>query len=322
MIFFKYQNKQISFPKKLLTLCLSLLVHLNNNATTYEELAKIETICQQSSRQCLLSLDSALTSSTIKSRQWSRLKLLQLDALFTLQQFKELADEVDILLTYDGLPINFSVYVYLYHAKLSYGEKKLTTAREFLNKAVNLLTEINDKYPKPMRLIEIANLQVSMRDYEQANKTLLQLAQKFKDRYHPIFKRELYANLGHVAYFQEDIALHLQYRKESLKWALRANNNQQVGIAYNNLAWAFQKAENYEYAEKNYALAIKIAQMEQDYINGSISQIRLVEVVLLQNDIEKALKLFKQLPLRPNNKNPSEHYNKLYQKLKLKLKVK
>jgi len=62
--------------------------------------------------------------------------------------------------------------------------------------------------------------------------------------------------------------------------------------------------------------------MEQDYINGSISQIRLVEVVLLQNDIEKALKLFKQLPLRPNNKNPSEHYNKLYQKLKLKLKVK
>jgi len=320
MIVFKHQYKQKLFSARLITLCICLLIHSNNNATTYEELAIIETVCQKSSHQCLLSLDSALTTSPLKSRQWYRLKLLQLEAFFTLQQFDKLNSEIDILLTYDVLPISFSVYVYLYHAKLNYGESDITTAKEYLDKAVNLLTEINDKYPKPMRLIEIANLQISMKDFERAKQTLVQLELKFSARYHPIFKRELYANLGHVAYFQDDHSQHLQYRRQSLKWALEANNNQQVGVAYNNLAWAFQKIGSYEDAEKNYSQAIKFAQMEQDDINGSISQLRLTEVFLLQGKIEKALKIFNQLPSSSAGNYDSERHNELYRKLKLNLK--
>ncbi len=322
MIFFKYRSKQIILLTKLITLGLCLLVHSNNNATTYEELAKIETVCQKSSRQCLLSLENTLTSSTAKTRKWYRLKLMQLDAFFTLQQFDKLSSEIDILLTYDELPISFSMYVYLYHAKLNYGAHEITTAKEYLNKAVNLLTEINEKYPKPMRLIEIANLQISMRDFEQAKQTLLQLELKFSTRYHPIFKRELYANLGHVAYFQSNDSLHLKYRKNSLTWALKAENNQQVGIAYNNLAWAFQKIESYENAEHNYNQAIKFAQMEQDDINGSISLLRLVEVLLLQEKVDKASKSFNLLATRTAGNFDSERHNELYRKLKLSLKEK
>lgn len=320
--FFSYQTKLALFPTKLLTLCLGLLISCNNHATTYEEFAKIESVCQKSSGQCLFSLENALADSTSRSRQWYRLKLLQLDALFILQQFKKLSEEIDALLTYDELPINFSVYVYIYHAKLNYGKGQISTAKKYLSKAVNLLTSINDKYPKPMRLIEIANLQISMKDFEQAKSTLLQLELKFQDRYHPLFKRELYANLGHVALFQGDEALHVKYRERSLKWALKANNNQQVGIAYHNLAWAFQKAENYKYAEQHYSQAIKFSRIEQDDINGSISQLRLIEVILLQGKVDKALKFFNQLPTRPADNGYSKQYNKLYLKIKLRLKKK
>jgi len=320
MIFLNDQKIGMQLSVRLLTLLLCLPMHFYNHATTYEELSQIEVVCEKSSRQCLLSLESALISTATKSRPWYRLKLLQLEALFTLQQFDKLTNEIDPLLTYDALPVSFSVYVYLYHAKLSYGRGEVTTAKVYLNKAVNLLTEINEKSPKPMRLIEIANLQISMRDFELANTTLLKLELKFKNRYHPIFKRELYANLGHVAYFRDNKELHLEYREKSLNWALKTNNNQQIGIAHNNFAWAYQDIGNYKFAEQHYSQAVKYAEMEQDEINGSISQLRLIEVVLLQEKFDKALTLFNLLPTRAAGNNDSERHNELYRKLKLRLK--
>jgi len=316
MIFLQSQGKVAFFPTKLLIFSLCVFISNHCTATTYDELADIGRVCKSSPDRCLLSLDDALSSSPPNSRQWYHLKQLQLDAFFTLQQFKKLSDEIDTLLTKDSLPINFSVYVYLYHAKLSFGENQLLQAHEYLDKAVNLLTQINDKYPKPMRLIEIANLQVSLKDYGLAKDTLMQLELKFENRYHPTFKRELYANLGHVAYFQEDKILHIKYRKQSLKWALRANNNQQVGIAHNNLAWAYQQTRDYKLAEKNYTKAVKFAQREKDFINGSISQLRLVEVVLLQGKEDKALTLFNELSAGAADNYTSVQHKELYHKLK------
>ena len=259
MFTFKYLSKIAFLPTKLLTLGLTLFTYGSSNATTYDELAKIDSVCLSSASQCLLLLDDALISSPTYSRQWYRLKLHQLDAFFTLQQLNNLSAEIDALLTNTTLPINFSVYVYIYYAKLSYLKEDIKPAKEYLNRAVNLLTKINDKYPKSLRLIEIANLQTSIKDYEQAKKTLLQLELQFKGKYHPIFKRELYANLAHIANFQEDNLLQIKYRKKSLKWALRANNNQQVGIAYYNFAWAYQKVGDYKKSEKYYTQAIKFA---------------------------------------------------------------
>jgi len=59
-----------------------------------------------------------------------------------------------------------------------------------------------------MRLIEIANIQAAMKEHTLAKNTLLQLERKFEGKYHPIFKRELYANLGHIAVFQR-MMLHM-----------------------------------------------------------------------------------------------------------------
>lgn len=114
----------------------------------------------------MLVLDDALVSSTSKSRQWYRLKILQLDALFTLQHLEKLSLEIELLRSDNSLSMNLSVYVYIYYAKLSYRNKDIKPARDYLDKAVSLLTLINDKYPDPIRLIEIANLQISLKEYE------------------------------------------------------------------------------------------------------------------------------------------------------------
>lgn len=319
MFFMIPQTKHILYLTKPLTLCLYFLTPSYSNATTYDELAKIKLICESSSNQCLLVLDDALTSSTSKSRQWYRLKILQLDALFTLQHLEKLSLEIELLRSDNTLPMNLSVYVYIYHAKLNYGNKDIKPTRDYLDKAVNLLTLINDKYPDPIKLIEIANLQISLKEYEQAKATLLQLEQKFEDRYHPLFKRELYANLGHIAYFQDDKLLHIKYREKSLKWAKAVKNKQQVGVAYNNVALAYKKAREYKKAEKNYISAISIAESEQDMMNGSISKLKLIEVIFLQGNIEKALTLFNQLPRNTEGNHRSAQYDKLYKGLILTL---
>ncbi len=319
MFLLNSRTKRVLALAKTLPLCFFLFAPYYSIATSYDELAKIEQTCENSSHQCLSVLDDALENSISKSRQWYRLKLLQLDALFTLQHLTKLATEINNLLSYDTLPVNFSVYVYIYHAKLSYANNEVIIAKNYLDKALSLLTQIHGKYPDPIRLIEIANLQTSMKDYQQAKTTLLQLEQKYKDRYHPIFKRELYANLGHVAYFQEHKSLHIEYRKNSLKWAKAVNNKQQIGIAYNNFAWAYHTAGEYKNAEENYTKAVTLALSEKDLINGYFSQLRLIEVVILQGKNEKALNLFNQLPTNPVGESLSIRYKNLYQELKVTL---
>jgi len=208
MIFFRFNSRQIFFPARLFALCLYLFTCGYCNSTTYNELAKIDQTCISSSSQCLLNVETALLTSMNESRQWYRLKLFQLDALFNLQKFDQLSAEINTLLTLKTRPINFSVYVYIYHAKILNSKKETSLAKIYIEKAINLLEKINDKYPDPMRLIEIANIQAAMKEHTLAKNTLLQLERKFEGKYHPIFKRELYANLGHIAVFQR-MMLHM-----------------------------------------------------------------------------------------------------------------
>jgi tetratricopeptide (TPR) repeat protein len=289
------------------------------SSTTYNELAKIDQTCIDSSSQCLLEVETALLTSLNESRQWYRLKLLKLDALFNLQKVDQLSTEINALLTLKTRPINFSVYVYIYHAKILNSIKDNTLAKKYIEKAINLLKQINDKYPDPMRLIEIANIQLSMKEYTLAKSTLLQLEQKFEGKYHPIFKRELYANLGHIAVFQKDHALHVTYREKSLKWALSVNNNQQIGIAYYNLARAYSSANRYELAQESYENSITYATIEKDTIIAYTSQLRLVELFLLQGESDKAFKLFNQLPALSVDNKLSVYFKALHHELKLKL---
>ena len=300
-------------------LSMSLIMNSTTLAASYEEISTIEKKCESSSNICLKIIDSALTSTTKNTRPWNHLKRLQLDALFNLQKFDILAEELAPLLANNNLPVNFAVYVYIFHAKLLLGNQEIDLAKQYLNKSVGLLHEINNKYPNPLRLIDIANVQIVLKDYEQANKTLLQLESKFTDRYHPVFKRELYANLGHVAYFQHEENLHITYREKSLKWAIASDNNQQIGIAHSNLAWAYFKIKNYKLSEKHYRQAVKISEIEQDEINGAISKVRLTEVILLQGNNDKANKLFDELTLTAQTLQHSEHFKKIFQALKIKL---
>ena len=287
---------------------------LSNN-----ELTKIEETCQQSSPQCLAYLEVGLNTSQRHSRQWFRFKQLRLFNLFDLQKWSQLKQEVDNWLHNDNMPSNFAVYIYIYHAKLSLNNEAHDDFIRYLNKATDLLSDINTNAFSPLRLIEISNLQISLKNYSQAKQTLLALEKKFSKRDYPVFKNELYANLGHIALQQKKYQEHIQYRITSLEWALKTPNKQQIAVAYANLSWAYQSVEQFEKSENNYKKSINYALNAQDDNTAIRSQMRLTQVLYLQGKNAQAKILLNYLSTNFYNKLTSKNNKALYQILKTQL---
>jgi tetratricopeptide (TPR) repeat protein len=285
------------------------------------ELTKIEEICLQSSPECLAYLEIGLNASKPYSRQWFRFKQLRLFNLFDLKKWTLLRQEVNYWLLDDKMPTNFAVYVYIYHAKLKFSEQSTAEYTHYLTKATNLLSEINTKSFSPLRLIEIANLQISLQNYAQAKQTLKQLDKKFAKRDYPVFKQELYANLGHIALKENNHEEHIQYRQKSLKWALNTPNQQQIAIAYANLAWAYQAVKQYKKSAINYKTSIDYSKKVHDDNTTIRSQMRLVQVLCLQGIIDEAEKLYTHISMNSFNQLTSETNYELYQELQILLNI-
>jgi len=289
------------------------------NNLSKEDLTKIEEACRQSSPECLAYLEVGLNSSKPQSRQWYRFKQLRLFNLFDLQKWTLLKQEVNQWLLVDNMPTNFAVYIYIYHAKLSHSEQSSDEYIRYLTKATNLLSEINTKSFSPLRLIEISNLQIALKNYAQAKQTLLALDKKFSKRDYPVFKQELYANLGHIALKEKNNDEHIQYRKKSLAWSLKTPNEQQIAVAYANLAWAYQAVKEFEKSEDNYKKSIHYSQSAQDDNTTIRSQMRLTQVIYLQGNKALAKKLFNKLSMNYHKQVTSIANNPLYLELKAQL---
>ena len=299
-----------------------LSIPLSASHLSKEELADIESTCLISSPACLVHLEEGLNSSEPRSRQWFRFKQLRLINLFDLQKWELLKKEVNVWLLDEKMPPNFAVYVYIYHAKLHANDKSTQEFSFYLTKATNLLSEINSKSFSPLRLIEIANLQISHRKYAQAKETLLQLEIQFSQRDYPIFKQELYANLGHIALVEKKYNEHVQYRLKSLTSTLKTDNAQQISIAYTNLAYAFQLVKDYKKSKENYELSIKYSEKSLDDNTTIRSKMRLVQVLLLLNEKVEAEKIFTKLSTTFTYQVTSKSNLPLYQELKTALSIK
>ncbi len=295
--------------------CLSSYADSLNN----DELKNIEATCQQSSPQCLAYLEIGLNGSQPHSRQWFRFKQLRLFNLFDLQKLPQLKQEVNYWLFADNMPPNFAVYVYIYHAKLSSADGLSNESTTYLNKATNLLNDINIKSFSPLRLIEIANLQISLKSYSQAKQTLLQLEEKFSQRDYPNFKKELYANLGHISWHQKDHKQHVFYRIKSLEWSLKTPNKQQIAVAYNNLAFAYKNDKQYNKAEISYLQSIKYAKLALDDRTLESTSLNLIKVLLLQKKLTQARDTFEKLSESFVEDIQLKRNKKLYEKLKVQL---
>jgi tetratricopeptide (TPR) repeat protein len=102
---------------------------------------------------------------------------------------------------------------------------------------------------------------------------------------------ELYGHLGHVAkkLGYDDEAL--EHWNTAAPWSYKYGNEQQIAVVHFNLARVQQEAQQYSLAEKNYASAIKHAEIAIDLVKAAHAQLYLAEVKLIKEKKAQAEEL-------------------------------
>jgi tetratricopeptide (TPR) repeat protein len=255
----------------------------------------LKQVCQLSPTKCLIEVNTELQKVEEKSRVWFSLMQFKLTALFALQKSEELFLETNRWINVPDLPIPFQVTLNIYHAKyiISYGDKE--EGKQFIYRAKEQLTLMNEAYPSPIRLIEVANLQMFIGELPEAYESLNTLKTKYKSSNNPHFMMELYGHLGHVARQLEYFDEALSHWHIALSWSYKYGNEQQIATVLYNLARAQQHAEKYLLAHKNHLAAITHAETALDFIRASHAKLYLVETKLALGEKKTARTLFLSL---------------------------
>jgi tetratricopeptide (TPR) repeat protein len=252
----------------------------------------IGNVCQISPADCLEKVNVELKSVKEKSRLWFSLMQFKLTSLFTLQHTDELYEETKRWIHDEDLPVPFQVTLYMYYAKscIYYGDKD--EGKRYIYKAKEQLAMMNGAYPSPIKLIEIANLQMYIGEFSEAYASLNTLKIKYKNSQNPHFMMELHAHLGHLArnlgYFDEALV----HWNTTVPWSYKYGNEQQIATVLFNLAQAQNHKKQYALAEENYLKTIIHAEKAKDVIKASHARLYLAKIKLSSGDKNQAKSLF------------------------------
>jgi len=272
----------------------------------------IRKICQASPAECLKEVNIELKKVKNKSRIWYSLMQFKLESLFILQHSDELLRETKRWIHEDDLPIAFQVTLYMYYAKslLAYGDKE--EGKRYIYKAKQQLALMNDAYPSPIKLIEIANLQMYIGELPEAYESLNTLKEKYKNSKNPHFMMELFGHLGHVARQLDLYDEALQHWETAVPWSFKNGNEQQIATVIFNFAQIQQYLKQYSNAEKNYLKAIKHAELALDAVKACHARLFLAEVNIIRGEKAKAEKVMSLI----DEKLLTDNYSVLYKTLK------
>lgn len=242
----------------------------------------IHTLCAEAPQQCLTNVEKLLLHEPSESRRWFQYKNYQLDALFELNRFEQLANEVEPWLARDDIPLKFQISVLIYSAK-SQPDNRKELANQLINKAVTLLEDVSEVNHNPMLMVQIANSLNEQGEYQRGYDMLLPLVTKYQHRHMPRFQHELFENLGHFAIRLNKLDEHLEYRCSALKWASLMGNDNQIAISLYNVARAFQMLENYPKALEYFSKAEQLGKNTLELV-----EFRRAEIALAQGQLDKA----------------------------------
>jgi hypothetical protein len=277
----------------------------------------LEKTCQLSPAKCLIQIEDKLLTTPKRSRLWFSLMQYKIENLFVLQKTEELYQQTAYWVKQDNLPVSFQLTVYIYYAKSILGQGKTDEGTKYIHKAKQQLLMINEVYPAPIRLIEIANLQMFIGELNEAYLTLQELSVTYKKSRNAHFMMELYGHLAHIArqlnYFDEE----LTYWQVALTWGYELGNTQQIAVILYNKARAQHIAKMLDKAATTYQQSIITAEQAQDFVKASHARLYFAELRADQTKKEEALVLL----LAINQQHINNKQMKLYTRLIVQLKA-
>lgn len=265
--------------KRILTFALFTFFSFSIKAFVFDhykkDQRKLDEVCLTSPTECLKIVEHDLEHAQSKRVQ---LDLIQykLDALFNLQRWQELEETVAPWRDNEEVPPSFRITILIYFAKLNSITQR-NDAKLALKKAVDLLEKLQEVYPSPIRLVQLANTLMVMGEHQQAHTLLSDLKSRYGTSNNSYFQLELNGNLGHVTRNMGDLDLSEKHWQETIPWAIKLGNKQQISTVYFNNARLFQLQDKPNQAQANLALALKYAVESKDVVKETQIRLRMAE---------------------------------------------
>lgn len=252
-------------------------------------------VCNQDPVSCLSAAELQQARLSDTSLLWWRFEEQRLDALFDLQRIDELYASLRPWVDNPSVPAKYKPIVTLYLGKWLNANERRAEGLIELEKSLAGFQAQYKATPSPQLGIRILNLLVSVDKFDEAE--LFSSSFESANYDAPLSYREMFAELGHVAYRKKDHERHIKYRLKSLEWAKRVPDLQQQAIAFNNYAVSLRENKNYTMAEQAFHDGLTCAEQANDKAQVNNIRLRLAEVALLQGKLQKARERLKYVSL-------------------------
>jgi len=220
---------------------------------------------------------------------------MQLDSLMIIKEFKLLKQKLSAFNNKRKLPPMFSTHLNIYRAKLYLIDGNRDQAITLLKLSLEDLQHLNQVFYSPMRMVNIANLMLNLKQYTSSLELLEQIETDFENSKDLYLKLELYGNLGHAHRLLNNYGKALTYYNESLEFAIKLGIEQQIATLHDHVGRMYQATNQIELAELSFIKALTHA--EKDAQNSTINhaKINLAFFYLQQLELDKAQMLTKEI---------------------------
>lgn len=239
-------------------------------------------LCDKTPHACISSINAAQRQLAFGGEEWWALESTRLTWLFEFQQQDALYAALRPWINNNDVPTTYQPLVTKLVGKWLLMRGRTEEADKTFQQALKAFFASYDAAPTRDTALHILNLLVSLNRLEQAESFVNDLVdQDFDDA---AFYREVYAELGHIAYRTNDNAKHVEYRLASLEWAKRLDDKQQISVAYNNYGVALRNAGQLINAQNAFISSLSLAESASDNVRINSLYVRLAEVALMLND--------------------------------------
>lgn len=220
---------------------------------------------------------------------------MQLDSLMTIKEFTQLKQELSVFNDNPQIPAIFSTNLNIYLAKLHLIDGENEQAKTLLELSLADLQQLNQVFYSPMRMVNIANLMLNLKQNLQSLALLKQIETDFKNSKDLYLKLELYGNLGHAHRLLNNYDQALFYYKQSLQFATNLGVEQQISILHAHVGRMYKATDQPKLAELSYLKALTHAEKDSRDLTINHAKIDLAFFYAQQLEIDKVQLLIKEI---------------------------
>lgn len=266
--------------------------------------------CEQQPSKCFSFIDKQQQSMTSGSESWWALEVLRLNFLFKFQKIDDFYVALRPWIDHPDVPEQYQPVISMLYGKWLLRRGRVDESQRWLEQALEDFRTLSQQQESMSVALKILNLLVILNRFDEAKAYVKTLTNQPYDS--PVFYREVFAELAHIANKNNAYQQHIDYRRESVRWAEKVADDQQKAIAYNNYGVALRKNKQYTEAEKAFLAAIKYAKRANDNIQLNKITLRVAEVYLLMQNFNKAQEFLEKIELRYFHPSDIAKYRKLF----------